>query len=188
MTEVQKKTLGLAIASLVFGCLFIVPLLGIIFGLTAVILGIIALVKISNNRDSLKGKGLAIAGISLGALGIIMVPIFAMLAAIAIPNLLRAKVSANEASAEASVMTLSTAAEAYAAANGRYPDDEYDLVYAEPPYLSSSYNNKTIVGYTYSVGFYSDGYEIIAEPERCGTTGFKVFTNRNGETLASNCE
>jgi len=58
----EVKVSGLAIASFVFG---IVGLLiaGIIFGTLGVIFSSIALAKIKNNPDIIKGKGLAIAGL-----------------------------------------------------------------------------------------------------------------------------
>ncbi|MBP6342844.1 MAG: prepilin-type N-terminal cleavage/methylation domain-containing protein, partial [Candidatus Omnitrophica bacterium] len=52
----------------------------------------------------------------------IVVAIIALLAAIAIPNLLRAKMSANDALAKATLRSLSTASESYATSNqGNYP-------------------------------------------------------------------
>ena len=190
MSEGQKKTLGLAIASLVCGCLFIIPLLGILLSLTAIILGVIALVKISKDKDNLKGNGLAISGIVLGAVGIIIIPIVSLLAAIAIPNLLRARVSANENSAQADVRTIATALETYAAANyGNYPTSEYNLLDAEPPFLTDSYDNKTVNGYDYSLDLRPDNYRITAAPSKCGTTGTKVFVGEMGGKFGSyKCE
>lgn len=43
--------------------------------------------------------GLAITGLVLGYLGIAMIPLILIIAAIAIPNLLRARMAANESSA-----------------------------------------------------------------------------------------
>ncbi|HDN86584.1 MAG TPA: type II secretion system protein, partial [Candidatus Omnitrophica bacterium] len=58
----------------------------------------------------------------------IVVAIIALLAAIAIPNLLRARITANESAAQANLRTISTALENYAAANnGSYATDESDL-------------------------------------------------------------
>jgi len=176
MTEQQKKTLGLAIASLVFGCLVIIPILGLLFSLTALVLGIVAMIKINKNKDTLTGEGLAIAGMVLGGIGVLLLPIFALLAAIAIPNLLRARLSANEAMASVHVRTLSTALESYKAANdGQYPFGESALTDATPPYIDQALNGKTISGYTYSVTLNSDAYSIVASPENCGTTGMKAF-------------
>ena len=56
---------------------------------------------------------MAIAGLVLGYMGIIAIPIILIIAAIAIPNLLRAKISANESSAVGSIRNLITAEVAY---------------------------------------------------------------------------
>jgi type II secretory pathway pseudopilin PulG len=183
-----QKTSGLAITSLVLGCFFLIPLIGFVFGILAVLFGIIALVTISNNRQTSKGGGLAITGIILGVIGIIIVPIIALLAAIAIPNLLRAKLSANEAQAQATVRTIATAAISYSAGNGRYPQKDSDLAYANPPYISQSYDGKTVQGYVYSVKFTPNGYVITASPDSCYVTGVKIFTMKDGQLSESKCQ
>jgi len=66
----EQKTSIWAILSLIFA--FLMPLLGIIFG-------IVALVKISKNPYE-KGKGLAIAGIVISCLLVILLPIIAAFA------------------------------------------------------------------------------------------------------------
>ncbi|MCF7916656.1 MAG: DUF4190 domain-containing protein [Candidatus Omnitrophica bacterium] len=189
MSETEKKTLGMAIVSLVFGCLVLIPILGIPFSIVAIILGIIALNKISNNKDTLKGKGLAISGIILGGIGIILIPIMAMLAAIAIPNLLRARMNANEAGAEATLKTLAVAAESYAADNnGEYPFSVYTLTTAEPPYLNQNYASGTHLGYKFSCEFESNNYECVAIPEDCNTSGTKTYTIKKGrEIISTSC-
>lgn len=113
-------------------------------------------------------------------------PIVALLAAIAIPNLLRARITANEAVAEATVKNISSAIETYAAANGgAYPADEYDLTKANPPYLKESYNNKTIEGYYYTERFDPKGYAVVARPSSCGTSGIKNITATTGGILSN---
>src|ERR1700687_2175942 len=52
---------------------------------------------------------------------LIVVAIILIIAAIAIPNLLRSKMAANEASAVGSMRTLNTAAVTYSATYGEYP-------------------------------------------------------------------
>lgn len=186
MTEVQKKTLGLAVASLVFGCLILIPLLGILFSLTAIVLGIVALVKISNNKENLKGKGLAISGISLGAIGIVIIPvILGLLAAIAIPNLLRARIAANEASAVAALKTVSIASKSYRAANNRYPDQISDLAYAEPPYIGENLASGTMQGYIFKCIGASGGsvFLVTAIPETKGITGSSSFCATEDEIV-----
>jgi type II secretory pathway pseudopilin PulG len=174
----QKKTLGLAIASLVLGCLFIIPCLGPVCGLTAIILGIVALNTISKNQETFKGTGLAIAGIVLGAVGTI-IAVIGLLAAIAIPNLLRARTAANEASAQAIIRSIATAAETYAVSNnGQYPVSSSSLREFLPSI--TDYENNRVSGYSYSLNLNSSGYEISAYPVTCGVTGRKNYQIKSG--------
>ena len=139
MSEIQKKTLGIAIASLVFGCFILIPILGLLFSLAAIILGIIALVKISKNKDSLKGNGLAIAGVILGGIGIVIVPVMVgILMAIAIPNFMRATVKVNASSAIADLNKIALASKKYYKDKNYYPVELKDLVYPESAYISAN--------------------------------------------------
>jgi hypothetical protein len=110
---------GLAIASLVLGILS-VPSLGCL-GLGAVlsiVLGAVALVRAGRDPREYGGKGLAIGGIAAGALSLLLaIPFAGIVAAIAIPSLLRARVSANEAAALGDVRTVISAEAAYRSAN-----------------------------------------------------------------------
>ena len=81
----QKKTSLLAILSLVFGCLSLIPMYGGLFPIPAVILGIIALVRIPKDEDNLKGRKFAVRGILLGVLGLLLA------IAIALPSILGAE-------------------------------------------------------------------------------------------------
>lgn len=67
--QINQPKSGLAIASLILGLVSFIPMLGVILGIIAIVLGSIALRKI--NKFGLGGKRLAIAGIILGLLGII---------------------------------------------------------------------------------------------------------------------
>ena len=82
----------------------------------------------------------------------IVVAIIALLAAIAIPNLLRARMTSNDALAKATLRAMSTAAESYGTANnGNYPANETSLTGATPPYLNTAYcANSPIAGYNYN--------------------------------------
>src|SRR5216110_2896398 len=55
----------------------------------------------------------AVIAIVVAVIAVVLVPVVLIIAAIAIPNLLRARISANEASAIGSVRTINTAAAAY---------------------------------------------------------------------------
>ena len=106
------ETSGKAIASLICGLFFFFfPA-----SLVAVIFGHLSLSEIRRSAGRLKGDGLAIAGLVLGYAGLAVFPIL-IIAAIAIPNLLRARMAANESSAVASVRTLNVAEVVYSQAH-----------------------------------------------------------------------
>jgi type II secretory pathway pseudopilin PulG len=88
----------------------------------AIVLGHLSLSDIRKSAGRLQGQGIAVAGLVLGYLGVVMIPFILIIAAIAIPNFLRAKMAANEASAVGSLRTIGTAASSYNAtySNG-YP-------------------------------------------------------------------
>jgi type II secretory pathway pseudopilin PulG len=114
----------------------------------------------------------------------IVVAIIALLALIAVPGLLRAKMSANESLAQSTLKTLSTAAETFQTSNnGQYPADEAALTGATPPYLPKSYCGQTISGYTYACTFGAGAYSFVATPVAAGTSGSKVYTIVTGGVL-----
>lgn len=172
---IQKKTSVLAMLSLVLGCLSIIPFYGSLFSIPALILGIIALVKISKEGNNLKGRDLAIRGILLGVLGMLIS------IAIILPSILGAREASNQQTATASVRTISDALETYAKANnGKYPMSESALVDGNAPYLSKSYDNQVIHGYRYLLELNTNSYKVVAKPEKCGTKWTKVITMVTG--------
>lgn len=115
----------------------------------------------------------------------IVVAIIALLAAIAIPNLLRAKLSANDALAKSTLRSLSTATETYATSNaGNYPVDEVSLTGATPPYINTAYCDQQLGGYDYTCAFADDGYTFTATPVTVGTSGTTIYTITTGGVLA----
>jgi prepilin-type N-terminal cleavage/methylation domain-containing protein len=102
----------------------------------------------------------------------IVVAIIALLAAIAIPNLLRARLTANETTAQATLRTMSTAFETYAAAHsGTYPTAmDGQLTGITPPYLNEDYTVGTHSDYTFAVSAWGSSYCIQANPAGQGRT------------------
>jgi type IV pilus assembly protein PilA len=110
---------GLAIASLVIGILSL-PSMGClgVGAVLGIVLGIIALKRAGERPREYGGRGFAIGGIVSSALSLLVaIPIMGIVAAIAIPSLLRARVSANEAAAIGDVRTVIAAQAAYSSAN-----------------------------------------------------------------------
>lgn len=114
----------------------------------------------------------------------IVVAIIALLAAIAIPNLLRAKISANDALAKSTIRSMSTASETFATSNsGNYPGDMASLTGATPPYLNKDYCNLTISGFLFTCANGVSTYTYTATPVNPGTSGTTVFTITVGGVL-----
>jgi len=114
---------GMAVTSLVLAIISLCTFGGLLVGgLTACVLGIVALVKANGAPQEYGGKGMAIAGIIISVVSLMGIPI---IAAIAIPSLLRARVSANEAGAIGDVRTIISAEAAYSSVNaGLYDTPE----------------------------------------------------------------
>jgi type II secretory pathway pseudopilin PulG len=83
------KTSGLAIASLVLGILG--ALTCGVTALVGLVLGIISMVKIKKNGGQLGGSGIALSGTIVSAVFIVLIPVFAILAAMLLPALAKAK-------------------------------------------------------------------------------------------------
>jgi len=157
----------------------------------AIILGHLALSDIKKKAGQLKGNGLAIAGMVMGYAQVVFFPFLLIIAAIAIPNLLRARMAANEASAVGSLRTYNTAMVTYAAQcqNIGFPASVQKLGPGKGdceganlvgPQLAAPGAGKS--GYTF---FYSPGpadnlgrvasYTITADPITDNTTGIRHF-------------
>jgi len=111
------KTSGKAIGSLIAGLVFFLwPIAQIV----AIVLGHLAQRDIRRSGGRLEGGGMSLAGLILGYAGLVlMLPFILIIAAIAIPNLLRSRIAANEASAVGSLRTYNTALVTYQAAYDR---------------------------------------------------------------------
>lgn len=114
----------------------------------------------------------------------IVVGIIALMAAVAIPNLLRAKVSANEAAARATLKAISNSLENYAVLNNIYPANTSALIGASPPYLNVDYFTGTHNGYTFSATLANYSYSVQAAPVNINT-GTTLFTIATGGVLTS---
>jgi competence protein ComGC len=117
-TRASTPRKGLAIASLVLGIISI-PTLGLVFvgGIVGIILGVLALSNVKSDPTQYAGKGLAIAGIITSALSL-LIAIPGIIAAIAIPNLLKAQQAARETAAVKEVITIGQAQVLYSVTKG----------------------------------------------------------------------
>ena len=115
----QPQTDGKAVASLVLGISSLALCLNIFTGIPAIILGHISRSNIRKSMGRLTGDGMALAGLIMGYISIAFIP---FMAAIIIPNLIRARISANEAAATSHVRTIDTTQVTYSTT---YPNAGY---------------------------------------------------------------
>ena len=102
----------------------------------------------------------------------IVVAIIGLLAAIAIPNLLRARLNANESAVKSDLRTFSSSDESFRSAQNppAYAANVAALTGANPPYLDVSWNNAGAApgkhGYTFAYAAAANGvtYSMSATP------------------------
>jgi len=122
---------------------------------------------------------------------LIVVAIILIIAAIAIPNLMRSKMAANEASAVAALRTLNTAAISYSTTWGQFPGALASLgpmtgtspTSTTADLIDSVLASGTKAGYniTWGGGGGTTGYTISAAPVSTGVTGQRYFyTDQSG--------
>jgi prepilin-type processing-associated H-X9-DG protein len=132
----QPKTSRLAIASLVCG--IVGPCTVGLASIAGIILGIVGLVKIGGSAAALRGRGLAIAGIVVSVVGILILPVLAMLAAILLPAVFGAREMAYSASSANNVKQLCSVTMQYATSHRQKlpPADTWPEVFQEQVGLS----------------------------------------------------
>ena len=188
----EAETSLKAVISLVCGLLFFVPLAFI----AAIVFGHLGLSEIRRSAGRLKGEGIAIAGLVLGYLWIAGIPIVLILAAIAIPNLLRARIAANEVSATAAVRTITAAETSYAAA---HPDQGYTCSLSslqQTGLISRQVANGQKNGYVFELSGCAPGaegtanakYQVVAYPLRLQQTGVRSFCADESAVLKVDAE
>lgn len=190
------QTSGLAIGSLICGIMF----LFLPASVAAIVMGHIARSDIRESRGRKTGAGMALAGLILGYVGVSTLPILIM-AAIAIPNVIRAKMASNDASAIGSLRTITVALVTYTTAYDKFPSRLADLGPANGAVPSAGAADlidselasgvKSGYRFSYSTGERDDagyalGYFITAEPLTPNTTGSYYFYSDQSGVIQSN--
>jgi hypothetical protein len=130
----EKPTSGLAIASLVCG------LAGVLFcglpSIVGLILGIVAMKKISESQGRLGGHGLALAGtIVSGVMIFVGLVMTAVLAAMLMPASARARTEARKAACMSNIHNIGIGLQMYQNHHGEWPESLQDI---HPEYINST--------------------------------------------------
>jgi prepilin-type N-terminal cleavage/methylation domain-containing protein len=104
----------------------------------------------------------------------IVVAIIAIIAAIAIPNLLRSRMQSNESAAIGNLRTITGSEVAYHSANAQYATTFDALTTATPPFLDGNWAAAKS-GYNFTLGGTADNFSANADPTTPGTTGNRYF-------------
>ena len=124
---------------------------------------------------------------------LIVVAIILIIAAIPIPNLLRSKMAANEASAVGSLRTINTACVEYTNTYGTYPATLVALSPATPATSTSadlidsvlSTGTKSGYSFAWSAGTSNLSYSITATPVSTSTGQRSFYTDQSGVIRAA---
>jgi hypothetical protein len=122
----QPKNCGLAVWSLVLGILAIVltvVCIGPLLGIPAVICGHLAYSRIKRSGGALSGGGMALGGLITGYLSIALIPLIGILAAIAIPNFVKARNIAQMNICISNLRQIEGAKQQWALVNKKEPTD-----------------------------------------------------------------
>jgi len=173
----QAKTCVLAIISLVLGLLFFIPT-----GLAALVLGIIALVRISKHKEELEGKGLAIAGTIIGGIRIIILlfVIMGVAAGFICPGVFSAREEALKTQTASNLRQVGIALYAHAKNNnGAFPSYLAEL--EEENYISDNSIFENAYGYPFTFNQAGKNlYELtstatlVADDNSNKSTGYKL--------------
>lgn len=114
----------------------------------------------------------------------IIMAVIVILVSIAIPNVLKARIAANDVVAQRTLKAIAAALENYVTINGLYPDSTDYLTNVTPPYLNKNFFAGTHVGFTFEVNEMTGySYTISATPVVVGSTGTTSYTIVTGGTF-----
>lgn len=154
-----------AVLSMVLG--FLSLPLSVFAGIPAVILGHISRASIRKSNGRLTGEGMAMGGLIMGYISVFLIPVLLMITWVAIPNIFRARIVSNEASALKTLGTINVAAASYQVEHDEYPPSLQELSSAGLVPLDSelaSLGRNSGYQFTYVRSPGVKGYVIHADP------------------------
>jgi competence protein ComGC len=124
VSAAPKKPNGLALASLILGILSLLACgVGIIFSIPGVICGILGIKRVKNSAGTQTGQGLAVAGLVMSAVSLVMLPVIGLTAAIAIPNFVKARETAQRSACQANLRNINAGKDVWVLENNKKTGD-----------------------------------------------------------------
>jgi type IV pilus assembly protein PilA len=103
----------------------------------------------------------------------IVIAVILVILTVAIPNLAAARIHANETMVQKMIGTIHTAQMQYQSQTGNFAVSLDQLNKLIPPKLAAGRHT----GYRFIVQGTPEGYQIVATPEKPGSTGTRTFTS-----------
>ena len=119
---------------------------------------------------------------------LVVVGIVALLAAIAIPNALRMRITASETAALQGIRTIQNACQVYMMDNGFFPENLIDLAepVERPPYIDAQLGTGRKQGYEFILSLEDDGhFTLNANPLGGLSRGRYFYTDESGVVYAN---
>jgi len=160
MTTTEKKTAGVAVASMILGILGLMCL-GPLGSIPAIICGHIGMAAVKKNPDTLQGDGMALAGLIMGYIQIVLMILF--FAIILIPAFSSGLDKAHSVTCSAHMRNIESAKDVLAMQEGLGEFSEVD-VQAVNEILGSDMQSGCPDGGTYE-------YHAIGESPACSVHG-----------------
>jgi len=115
---------------------------------------------------------------------LVIIAIIVLLAALAVPNIIRARITSHDAVTRKTLASLTVALEYYLNANLSYPTSVANLLTGTPPYINKDFFTGTHAGFTYSSNILPTSYTITATPVSVGVLGSTTFTLKTGGVIS----
>lgn len=165
----QARTNGLALTSFLLGIFSVVLCgVGVVLAIPGLICGIIGMGRVKKSGGTQKGHGLALAGTILSGVAIVMFPIVFLLAAIAIPNFVKARNAAQKNACVANLRTIDAAKATWALENKKASSETPDAIQLYGPGKYIQKELKCPAGGVYSIN-------PVEEKPTCSVPGHAFY-------------
>lgn len=104
---------------------------------------------------------------------LIVIAVILVILTVAVPNLAAARMHANETMVQKMIGTIQAAQAQYQSQNGNFAASLGQLGKLIPPKLAAGSHT----GYRFTLEGTPGGYQIVATPEKPGSTGIRTFTS-----------